>query len=462
VPAGPSPPIPPGLAPLRDASPPQEAEPSHLLAYLATIPDPRGALGRRHPLVAILALAAAAVLTGARSFAAIAEWATDAPQPVRAALGARRDATDHWTVPAEATMRRALGRLDANALAAAVGAWLADRQLHYRRDSAGHAQRRRPRQQAVAIDGKTLRDACDGRPVHLLAAMDHTSRAVLAQHQVGGAPEEVSGFRPLLADLDLHGVVITADALHTHPSAAEFLVTGKQAHYLFTVKANQPTPAGPMRRPAMAPRPGRGSHPRPGARPHRGAHPQGRHRPPPRIPPRRPGLAGHPQAHRRRPARQYPASAVADRDRICDHQPRLRLGQSRLARRLLVSAYTFICRLAYGLTCKLQVRKSGAFYLQGNINGHKGCNATPKPGKGGTTTLPVTISPTVSESLPFMSPGVLHIRSTPSSSDGDCYVGVYRSNNGDPVDLIYGDKGEIVTGNFYVAGEVWAQGSVIL
>jgi predicted transposase YbfD/YdcC len=247
VPAGPSCPIPPVLAPLRDASPLQEAEPPHLLAYLATIPDPRAALGRRHPLVAILALAAAAVLAGARSFAAIAEWATDAPQPVRAALGARRDAPDHWAVPAEATIRRTLGRLDANALAAAVGAWLADRQRHDRSRCAGHAQRRRPRRRAVAVDGKTLRGAHapapdgDGRPVHLLAAMDHTSRAVLAQRQVGGAPEEVPGFRPLLADLDLAGAVVTADALHTHPDAAEFLVADKQAHYLFTVKANQPT-----------------------------------------------------------------------------------------------------------------------------------------------------------------------------------------------------------------------------
>jgi hypothetical protein len=77
--------------------------------------------------------------------------------------------------------------------------------------------------------------------VHLLAAMDHASRAVLAQRQVGGAPEEVPAFAPLLAPLDLTGVVVTADALQTHPEAAEFLVGVKQAHYLLVVKANQPT-----------------------------------------------------------------------------------------------------------------------------------------------------------------------------------------------------------------------------
>jgi hypothetical protein len=98
---------------------------------------------------------------------------------------------------------------------------------------------------AVAVDGKTLRGARgaggDGRPVHLLAAMDHASRAVLAQRQVGGAPEEVPAFAPLLAPLDPTGVVVTADALQTHPEAAEFLVGVKQAHYLLVVKANQPT-----------------------------------------------------------------------------------------------------------------------------------------------------------------------------------------------------------------------------
>ena len=45
----------------------------------------------------------------------------------------------------------------------------------------------------------------------------------------------------LLDGLDLANVVVTADALQTHPPAAEFLVAGKQAHDLLVVKANQPT-----------------------------------------------------------------------------------------------------------------------------------------------------------------------------------------------------------------------------
>jgi DDE family transposase len=234
VPADLSSSIPSGLTALGHADPLRPAETPHLLAYLATVSDPRTRAGRRHSLVAILVLAAAAVLAGARSIAAIAEWAADAPQPVRAALGTRRDPlTGHWVwaVPSETTIRRTLARLDAEALAAAIGAWLADRDRPDRR------------RRAVAVDGKTLRGAKrdDGRQVHLLAAMDHATRTVLAQRQVDGAPGEVGGLAPLLAHLDLAGAVVTADALQTHPDAAEFLVAGKQAHYLFTVKANQPT-----------------------------------------------------------------------------------------------------------------------------------------------------------------------------------------------------------------------------
>jgi predicted transposase YbfD/YdcC len=76
--------------------------------------------------------------------------------------------------------------------------------------------------------------------VHLLAAMDHTSRAVLAQTEVDGKTNEITRFRPLLDRLDLTDTVVTADALHTQREHAEWLVTHKHAAYLLIVKANQP------------------------------------------------------------------------------------------------------------------------------------------------------------------------------------------------------------------------------
>ena len=242
MPADPSSPIPAALTHLAHTDPRElkDAEAPHLLAYLAAVPDPRATRGRRHPLVAILGLAAAAVLAGARSIAAIAEWAAETPQPVRAALGAHRDAPEQFAVPAEATIRRTLARLDADALAGAIGAWLADRERDRPRPAAS-------RWRAIAVDGKTVRGARRktangaGRPVHLLAAMDHTTRAVLTQRQVGRAPEEVPAFRPLLDGLDLADVVVTADASRPTPRPPGFLVTDKQAHDLLVVKANQPT-----------------------------------------------------------------------------------------------------------------------------------------------------------------------------------------------------------------------------
>jgi predicted transposase YbfD/YdcC len=176
-------------------------------------------------------MAAAAVLSGAHSMTAIAEWAADAPSRSGPRSAPAATPPDHYGVPAEATTRRTLSRLDAEVVATAIGAWLAGR------------DRRQRRRRAIAVDGKTLRGARTphGRQVHLLAAMDHATRAVLAQRQVDGAPGEVPAFQPLLDGLDLAGVVITTDALHTQADAAEFLVTGKQAHYLLVVKANQPT-----------------------------------------------------------------------------------------------------------------------------------------------------------------------------------------------------------------------------
>ncbi|WP_228396699.1 transposase family protein [Streptomyces sp. RB17] len=56
---------------------------------LATLADPRHRRGKRHPFVSVLLIACSAVLSGARSFAAIGQWARNAPQEALARLGAR-------------------------------------------------------------------------------------------------------------------------------------------------------------------------------------------------------------------------------------------------------------------------------------------------------------------------------------------------------------------------------------
>src|SRR6266508_3958781 len=87
---------------------------------------------------------------------------------------------------------------DTDALDRAIGAWLADQQ------PAATATRpppaTRPAWRAVAVDGKTLRGTGHhGRSqVHLLAVMDHATRAGLGQADVDGKTNEITQFRPLL------------------------------------------------------------------------------------------------------------------------------------------------------------------------------------------------------------------------------------------------------------------------
>jgi hypothetical protein len=153
-----------------------------LLTHLAVVPDPRDRRGRQHRLTTLLAIGVCAVLSGARSLSAIGEWAADAPAGVLAALGVRADPlTGRPRPPDEATVRRLLARIDADALDTAVGSWL----LGLRPPaSAPVVEPPTPRApwRAVAVDGKSLRGArtSTGR-VHLLAVMDHDSQAVLNQ-----------------------------------------------------------------------------------------------------------------------------------------------------------------------------------------------------------------------------------------------------------------------------------------
>ena len=66
---------------------------------LAGVADPRHRRGVRHRLAAILGLAVCAVLAGARSFTAIAEWAADADEQTLRVLGAGHELLNDFAGP---------------------------------------------------------------------------------------------------------------------------------------------------------------------------------------------------------------------------------------------------------------------------------------------------------------------------------------------------------------------------
>jgi predicted transposase YbfD/YdcC len=199
-----------------------------LLQALSVVPDPRRRRGRRHSLQSILLLALGAVMAGARSYAAVADWAAVADHTV-AVCG---------RPPHASTIRRLLRRLDVAALEAALTGWVLARRDAAAAGQPGAAAERRC---VLAVDGKTLRGArgVDGAQTKLVCVYDHSHRLVLTQAAVVDA-DEIAAFTTALNTLpDLTGVLVTADALHCQREHASWL-HARGGHYLFTVKGNQP------------------------------------------------------------------------------------------------------------------------------------------------------------------------------------------------------------------------------
>ena len=182
----------------------------------------------RHRFGTILAVSVCAVLAGARSYVAIAEWARDLGPGVRIRLGLalRRP-------PSESTIRRGLQAVDAEESGRVVSAWLAERVR-------GATVPGEPL--VIAVDGKSVRGARtdDDRRVHLLGALHAGTGVVLGQVVVDGKTNEINAFAPLLERVEITGAIVTADALHTQTKHVEYL-HGRGAHWILTVKANQPT-----------------------------------------------------------------------------------------------------------------------------------------------------------------------------------------------------------------------------
>lgn len=204
-----------------------DADAAALFARLDNIEDPRARRGRRHNQRSVLATILCAVVSGAQGSTAISEWVKRLPPEMLRRLRCRRAADGRYQPPSEPTIRRLLAAVNIEQLERQLGDWL---QTHSAVD------------EPVALDGKTLRGSRDqGQARQLVAAFGHHSNVVMNQVEVADKGSELKAVKPLLDPLPLAGRVVTADALHTQVETARYLVEDKKAHYLFTVKDNQPT-----------------------------------------------------------------------------------------------------------------------------------------------------------------------------------------------------------------------------
>jgi hypothetical protein len=95
-----------------------------LLDALAQLGEHRSTRGIRHDLPALLAVATAAVLSGADGYAAIADYAANLPQPALVRLGIRYRQRGCYIPPSHPTLRRTLRAVNTHLLDTVVSDWL--------------------------------------------------------------------------------------------------------------------------------------------------------------------------------------------------------------------------------------------------------------------------------------------------------------------------------------------------
>jgi DDE_Tnp_1-associated/Transposase DDE domain len=215
-----------------------------LAEALCGVPDPRRPYGWRPghepiPLVALLQLTVVALLSGARSQLAVAQWGRERLEDDPGLLEAL--GMPPGRSPCVATLHRVYKQVDVVAFEAALGAWLAQTGS----TPAATTSTRVP--EAIALDGKVLRgsqpkraDEPDSVPgTYLVAAYAHVAGTVLGQVRTAGKGHELAGAKALLKQVPIAGRVITADALLTQRDISEQIVTDR-GDYLFPIDDNQP------------------------------------------------------------------------------------------------------------------------------------------------------------------------------------------------------------------------------
>jgi predicted transposase YbfD/YdcC len=192
-----------------------------LRKHFRPLKDPRVVGRSRHLLLDIVVLAICGVIGNCDDWPDIVLFAQK-----RAAWFRRFLRLPHG-VPSHDTFERVFAALDPRAFERCCAAWL--------REAAGLLGVGQ-----IAIDGKALRGSAGAAlgPLHLVSAWAAQAQLTLAQVAVDGKSNEITAIPELLALLDLHGALVTIDAIGCQKGIAKQVV-GAGGDYVLVVKGNQ-------------------------------------------------------------------------------------------------------------------------------------------------------------------------------------------------------------------------------
>jgi len=194
-----------------------------LAECFSEIVDPRSEQARLHELVDILSLSVLAVIAGAEGWEDIEEFGKQKRLWLKQFLRLPHG------IPSHDTISRVFRLLRPEAFQEGFARWI----------SSLHAELGL---KLVAVDGKTLRRSHDRTTMksalHAVCAWSVANRIVLGQQSVDEKSNEITAIPELLKLLELHGAIVTIDALGCQKEIAAQIVAGG-GDYVLAVKDNQ-------------------------------------------------------------------------------------------------------------------------------------------------------------------------------------------------------------------------------
>lgn len=198
--------------------------PASIRKFFASLPDPRRRRTRvKHPLLTLVVIALCGTIAGADTWEEIVQFARD-----------RRDWLARFVnlskgVPSHDTFGRVFAALDPVAFQKCLLTWV--QRLH-----------EVTKGQVIAIDGKVAREAMarsgDQGPMTLVSAWASANHVFLGQVAGPKGSNELGALPKLLELLDLHGAIVTLDALGCQKEIVAQIVD-QGGDYVIAVKGNQ-------------------------------------------------------------------------------------------------------------------------------------------------------------------------------------------------------------------------------